>query len=455
MPDRAPTVANSVVAAVELRRLPPTAVSSDATGPAVAAVSYFAEAPIEELASEGQLEGDAGAAVSETTLAEMEAMALQHNPTLAQRLAKVEAARGRWVQVGLPPNTHVGYSGQQLGSGGQAEQHGVFIGQQFIRGCKLSLNQAAVAQEVSIAQQRYQAQRFRVMTDVRLGYYEVLLSQRRVAVAVEIEGIAKEAVRTTEALLRAQEISKIDLMRAQVERQTASVQVKNARTRNVAAWSRLSAVVGVTLTPETLPGDLTEIPSDLDEESLLAQILGSSPELTAAYAQVERARWRLQRERAEPIPDIDVQAIFQSDNGTGSSNANLQVTAPIPWLNGNQGAIREAYAELSAASRNVQRVEQSLKRRLATVYQEYAAARNQVEDYSKEGGILENSSQTLIFVRRGYEAAGELSYLDLITAQRTYAQTNLAYIEALGMLWETRIEMEGLLLKGSLEATGE
>ncbi|MDA1049361.1 MAG: TolC family protein [Planctomycetota bacterium] len=147
---------------------------------------------------------------------------------------------------------------------------------------------------------------------------------------------------------------------------------------------------------------------------------------------------------------MDVQAILQSDNGTGSSNGNLQVSMPIPWLNRNQGGIRQAQSELVAAERAVGQLELSLKRRLAGVYQRYASARNQMQAYSKPEGILANSQATLEFVRQGYQA-GEIGYLDLLTAQRTYFQNNLAYVEALGELWAAVVEIEGLLLKDSLE----
>src|SRR5690349_13569643 len=43
------------------------------------------------------------------TLADLESMALAGNPALAQAAAKVESARGAWVQAGLPPNPTGGY----------------------------------------------------------------------------------------------------------------------------------------------------------------------------------------------------------------------------------------------------------------------------------------------------------------------------------------------------------
>ncbi|MFM8250132.1 MAG: hypothetical protein ACKOBW_00900, partial [Planctomycetota bacterium] len=61
------------------------------------------------------------------TLSQFEQLALGNHPSLSEYQGKVEAARGRWQQAGLLPNPPVGYSGQQLGSRGFAEQHGVIV----------------------------------------------------------------------------------------------------------------------------------------------------------------------------------------------------------------------------------------------------------------------------------------------------------------------------------------
>ena len=100
----------------------------------------------------------------------------------------------------------------------------------------------------------------------------------------------------------------------------------------------------------------------------------------------------------------------------------MQVGIPLPWWNRNQGGIRQAQAEVSVASQNIQRVALDLKSRLPVAYQDYSNAKAQVETYSTE--ILPRAAETYDLVRRGY-AAGAVGYLDLLTAQRTYAATNL------------------------------
>ena len=49
-----------------------------------------------------------------------------------------------------------------------------------------------------------------------------------------------------------------------------------------------------------------------------------------------------------------------------------------------------------------------------------------------------------------YSEAGEFGVVDLLTAQRTYFQASLAYLDALRELWTASVEIRGLLLRGSL-----
>lgn len=386
------------------------------------------------------------------TLADLEQMALANNPSLGEAQARVAAARGNWLQVGLMPNTVLGYSGQQLFSGGEAEQQGLYIEQEFVRGQKLQLNRAVAAQEIRRAEQQWAAQQLRVLTDVRLCYYQILVAQQRVAVNERLVEIADSALQTAEALLRAKEVSQLDVTRAKIEQQTARLQHRNSLEQLEAAWRRLEAVTSTHELPRCrLLGDLQDFDHHLDANSILQRIQNENPMLASAVTNVARARWAIQRAVAEPIPNVDVAAVVQSDNGTDSANANLQITIPIPWLNRNQGNIARARSELVEAQRNVDRIREFYRWQLADVYQRYAVARNRVDEYRRDEGILDQSQQALDQVSRAYRA-GELPYLDLLNAQRIYSENSLSYIEALGELWEALVEMDGLLLKNSLES---
>src|SRR5207244_6324357 len=108
------------------------------------------------------------------TLPVLEQWALQNNPSLARFQAMVAAARGNWIQVGLPPKFSWGYLGQQLGSGNRASQHALLIDGEIMTGGKLTLNRAIAEQEVARAEQGLYAQEQRVLADVRLAFDDAL-----------------------------------------------------------------------------------------------------------------------------------------------------------------------------------------------------------------------------------------------------------------------------------------
>src|SRR5262245_25160004 len=76
-------------------------------------------------------------------LAELEQLALQRNPTLAQAAAQVEASRAKALQAGLYPNPRAGYQADQIGIAGTAgELQGAFVQQEIVTAGKLRLGRA-------------------------------------------------------------------------------------------------------------------------------------------------------------------------------------------------------------------------------------------------------------------------------------------------------------------------
>lgn len=382
-------------------------------------------------------------------LAELEAMAQANNPTLAQAAARVEAARGQWVQVGLWSNPSGGYAAAEVGDNGTAGQQGGFVSQEVSMGGKLRLNRAVAAQEIRIAEQQFEAQRYRVLNDVRISFYDVLIAQRRVEISQQLGKVGEQALEAVDKFLRAKEASRVDLLQARIETSSAQILSQNAQNDYIAAWRRLAAVVGVpNLQPAPLNGDLQADIPEISFDDALHRLLATSPEMAAAQASVARAQKAVDRARAEPVPNVDLEAQVQHDNSTGFGMANIQIGLPVPVFNRNQGGIRRAQAELAAAQGDVQRLQLDLQNRLATVYQRFANTKQQVTEYRER--ILPDAQSSLEMVTNGYRQ-GEFGYLMLLTSQRTYFQTNLAYLESLRELRQSTVAIEGLLLTGSLE----
>ena len=383
-------------------------------------------------------------------LSDLEAMALSNNPSLAQFAARVDAARGRWVQAGLYPNPRIGYDGSEIGNEGHGGQQGGFIGQEIVRGNKLALSRSVVSGEITQTEQQLEAQRLRVLTDVRTHFYDVLIAQESLDLSRELLAIAERGAQGAENLFNANEAGRLDLLQTRIELNSAHINVENAANRLQAAWRAMAAVLGSpAMEPLPLVGNLQEGLHDLTWENSLQTLLASSPEMSAAYAGVDRARAALARARVESIPNLDIEASVQHDSASNFVIANAVVGMPLPLYNKNQGGIREAEALLREARAAVSRTELDLQSRLSAAFERYANAKNQVARYAKE--ILPDATASLDLVNVGYRQ-GEYNLLALLNAQRTYAQVNLLYLQSLRDLWENTVAIEGLLLSGSLQS---
>jgi cobalt-zinc-cadmium efflux system outer membrane protein len=165
------------------------------------------------------------------TLAQLESLAFANNPSISRAAARVDAARGNQLQVGLRPNPIVGYEGQQLGSGGLAEQQGIGVVQEIVRGGKLQLNRAVASQEVLRAEQELAIEQLKVQTDVRIAFYNVLLAHERLALASNLVELSRQGSTAVQTLLRIKEANRADVLQAQLEVENAGIVLQAAENR--------------------------------------------------------------------------------------------------------------------------------------------------------------------------------------------------------------------------------
>jgi outer membrane protein, heavy metal efflux system len=391
--------------------------------------------------------------VGACTLPELEQMALANNPTLRQAAAAVAEARGRWVQAGLYPNPQIGYAGNEINAEGEAGQQGGFVSQTVVRGGKLMWRRAVAAGDVEQAGWRMEAQQLRVLTDVRIRFYEALGAQQTVLLASELRSVAQQGVEIAQQLEQALEAPRTDVLQSEVELAGITLLLETARQRELAARRRLAAVIGVAELPcGPLAGSLDDELLALEWLTACDRLLAGNPLLQVAQARIAQARARVEREQVEPIPDVNFQVGSQYDFASDDTLYSAQVQLPIPLYDRNQGNIAAAAAELRQAVDEADRIARSLQQRLAAVWQRYAAAQAQAEIYRTH--ILPRSQETLDLTTQAYEG-GQLDFLRVLTARRTYFETRLKYLEALIEFRKAAAELDGLLLTGGLEAPGD
>ena len=396
-------------------------------------------------------------------LEDLEAMALQRNPTLAQAEAAIRAAEGRQRQAGLFPNPVAGYFVEDFvfRSPGETAEHGAFIEQTIPLGGKLSKARNVFARERDQAVIEAGAQRLRVTNSIRLLYYETLGAQRLVELRFNLSQLAQEAVEITRELANVGQADRPDQLEIEIEAERAEIEWLNTQNDWLRAWQTLAAMIGnPALPPARLAGNPEDDLGPLNETQLLDALLKESPDITVAKASVERARAVLVRERAERVPDLFLRgglgynlerfepvapALTAERKGL---SGRLEVGVNVPIFNRNQGGIAAAQAELAIAEADLNRLDLMLRSRFASSFREYRSAQQLVERYRTR--VIPRAREAYQMYLANFRQMAA-AYPQVLIAQRTLFQVEVEYAKALVQLRERATGLRGFLLQDGLE----
>jgi outer membrane protein, heavy metal efflux system len=388
-------------------------------------------------------------AQSPITLGDLERMALTASPSLEQRAADVRAAAGRARQAGVYPNPVLGTSGDHVAGGPvlRGGDIGGFVEQRLVTGGKLGLGRKSAEQTRMAAEQMQEAGKLRVLTTIRLLYYQALGEQRLIANRKEMADLAARTAKTWRELANLGQADRPDVLAAEVEAQRAELAVTLAQNALDRTWREVAAVSGQpSLQTTPLEGDLEAVPKV--DAAELDKIYGANPELRAVEALRAGADLQLRRARAENIPDILMRGGVRYNREYIAPGVPLgtegffDIGVQVPLFHRNQGAIAAAVAEADRARLQGNREKQMLARRFAEVYKEYQDAISAAVRYR---------DSMLPAARQAYEMyAGNFAnmsvpYERVLTTQRNLFQLEETYNAALMAAWKSAVEIQGLL----------
>ncbi len=382
------------------------------------------------------------------TLEQLEALAIENNPSIKQASASASKASALKTQVGLKPNPQLSYFAEEMGSDSSAGLQGASISQTFVTGNKLQASQRVIDQDYQRILWDVETQRYRVRTDVRTRFYQALAAQQRMQLAQNFLQVAEKGLDITQQRFDAQEGAKPDVLQAEIQLSEVEIIQQRAVVEYQAAWSTLATIVGLPeMSPEPLQGKLPTQLSEREFESLYQQLMSASPELQSAMARVNVARATLKRQDIQAIPNVRGQLGVGQDNSNGNGFANVQLSVTLPVHNRNQGNIQAAYADFCRATQDMARLKLSIRSRLVDSLRNYNQAGISVEQYSTV--ILPKAQQSMDLSEQAY-LAGQFDFLRMLNARKTYFETNLAYVQARAELAIADAQIEGLLLSGGL-----
>ncbi len=268
------------------------------------------------------------------------------------------------------------------------------------------------------------------------AFIAVVASARRLEAAEARVGFTKQAFEAAELRVTSGKASPIEAQRANVQLITARVETDQAQRNQVLAAEQLASLTG-------LPA-ATPLAADWFDETDATPVGSAAPgpDLAALDATVAIARARLDVAQRGRIPDVTVMAGSRRFAETNDTATVVGVSLPVPLFSRGSATATRAQAQLEQSeferAAALMAIEQAIGQAQAEVLNARAAAA------AAAGPTSAAASEAARIARIGY-AEGKFSQLDLLDAERSWAETRRDAIDALAAFHGARARLARLL----------
>ncbi len=395
-------------------------------------------------------------ASDEITIDDLLQAADRFNPRIAEARAAIGVAAGATWQAGLYPNPSLEFEAEEIPlSAGGPTQSKTTIGvlQPIIVSGRRS---AAVA--LGWAEQRargwdLQQTRRAVFGDIRHQLAEVLYLREAIRLNGSLLEVAGQTLEVAETRFEARAAPESEVIRARVEADSLDLAIDRLQRDLVAAGERLNLRVGGRKVPiERVTVELASTGPELDLGPLEQLLLQHHPRLLAAGERIKAAEHGVEQASAGRHPDIAARLAYGFDGESDEHILEAGLSIPLTVFDRNQGNILKARFQVIASKEQARVQRNGLRADLASAYQRYMSAREQIPAF--ENRIVGAAERSLAQTRDGY-TAGKLLFLDLLDAQRTLAQARVARLNLVRELNTAWAQLHAILGKSLEQPDGD
>jgi cobalt-zinc-cadmium efflux system outer membrane protein len=311
------------------------------------------------------------------------------------------------------------------------------------RGLRVDVGRAALA-----AARHSREEALRTLSlQVRQAMLDGALVQAQRDVIRELAGSSERTRALNEKRLRAGAISEAELARAEVAALEADQAVALAEQALRAARLQIAFLLGSRENEEefTIDPDLLDRPLPASE-ALPRDSFEHRPDLLAAAAQEARAEATLSLEQRRRIPDVALSAQY-AQQGTGQNalqppTFTVGTQLDLPLFYRRSGEIVRAEADRRAQRIAYEKLRAQARAEVETARASVETNRSLVE--RMRGRLLGRAQRMRDLAQVQYEK-GASSLLELLDAQRTWAQTRSEYLKDLHDFWLSLFQLDAAL----------
>jgi len=363
------------------------------------------------------------------TLDEAVGLALRENPTLRAKGYELEATRANEITAGLIPNPTAAFTSEKYGGTTFIEQT-LTVGQTLETGGKRRrrLDSARAASRVSeyeVADVRRQVafQVKKSFTDALTALAALQLAAQNLKALADLERLQR---------LRAEkgDISELELLRLQVQQYQFQRDAADARQALNAARVALRTFIGPDQVAEDyeIVGELLFQDFAYTRTDLYRLTLANRPDIRAAEAARQKARADQRLARANAWWDVTPQLEYKRTD-SNEQTIGFGISLPLRIFDRNQGEIARTRAETSRVDALREAIANQALSEVETAFGALQTEREKV--VALRDTYLPKAQKARDTVEFAYRRGG-VSLIDFLDAQRTFRETSLEYLKALG-----------------------
>ncbi len=375
------------------------------------------------------------------TLSDALARVFESNPDIKAAELEVRAVSAGITQAGMRPNPEISAEIQNLPA---LSLHDPFrstetewrITQKLETGGKRALRVDAAGREKDIAARTLERMRAEWTGITRKVFAEVVANQQRLENSRDLSRIAQRSHSIVTDRVAAGKASPVEQTRSLISLAAIQLEEEKQEKELAASKNRLAALWGGTSSDFEQAYARFEIPPS---PIVSHECLEDGSEMKLADAAIEYRRSRLALEKAQQWPDVSVSAGYRRSNLDSLNTWVAGISIPLPLFDKRSGAVAEAQIRLEKAALEKRAAERSLRSGLAQAQHNYDVAVR--ESSALANTALPAAAEVLAATEEGYRL-GKFDYLNVLDAQRTYAELKRKYIDAVAAGMMTVAEMQ-------------
>jgi len=350
--------------------------------------------------------------------------ALENSPALLSSWMEAEAADREIRQAGVWANPELDFEVEGVGgdmSGTASAEYTLALSQEFSLSGKPGKKQEMARYTAQAAELAAIEMELELETAVRKAFIETLARREIIIARAEQERLAGDFADSARRRHKSGGASELELLEADVTLEEIAMEKVRSEKDFVSAVKNLALLIGL---PD--PGEIQGNLFENIEKPVSAPTVDSHPTLQRFQVLEKQAKAEVVLEKAGRIPDLTlvggVRYIREEDIHTYVAGVSI----PLPLLNTNRACCDAALLRARAAEAATAEAKRQLTREIAEIITEFEIADAEVKRFRDR--LLPKTRRSYEICREGY-AAGRYSWMELILAQQTLAETRIRYIE--------------------------